>query len=252
MAGESERSQPQRATEGRPAATVVQKLLGEAIGTFLVTATAIGVDVFYYTHGNIDSSSRWLARGFATAAVIYALSELSGAHIDPAITIGFFLRRVFPPKMAVGYIGAQFLGAFAAAAIWLALVGPYALRFGTSHPGHAFSGIAAAGTETVLTFAVMFVILTTAEQEATVGKQAALAVGFTVAACGFAAGPISGASMNPARTIAPQLLTGEYGNIWIYAVGPVLGAALAVAAHFTVSGPPSRALRHAARGRHQT
>jgi hypothetical protein len=82
----------------------------------------------------------------------------------------------------------------------------------------------------VLTFAVMLVILMTAQEQAAVGKQAALAVGFVVAACGFAAGPISGASMNPARTIAPQLVAGAFGNVWIYIAGPLIGAALAVGA----------------------
>jgi aquaporin Z len=182
------------------------------MGTFFVTATAIGVDIFYYTGEHIDFASRWLARGFITAAAIYAFSEISGAHINPAVTVGFVLRRIFPPAMAAGQVVATI-------------------------------------AEAILTFAVMLVILMTAQEQPAVGKQAALAVGFVVAACGFAAGPISGASMNPARTIAPQLLAGTFGNIWIYVAGPLAGAALAVGAHSWLSGPPSKGARKAARGR---
>ncbi|MFY9662945.1 MAG: aquaporin [Candidatus Cybelea sp.] len=228
--------------------SVAQKLGAEALGTFLLTATAIGVDVFYYTGDHVDYVSRWLARGFVTAAVIYAFAETSGAHVNPAVTIGFALRRIFPPALAVAYIVAQFAGSFVAAAIFLSLVGPH-LALGASHPGPHFSQLVAAVTEMVLTFAVVLVILMTAQEQPAVGKQAALAVGFIVAACGFAAGPISGASMNPARTIAPQLLVGAFANVWIYVAGPLAGAALAVGAHALLSGPPSRGARKAATGK---
>ncbi len=207
------------------------------------------MDVFYYTQGNIDYASRWLARGLVTSAVIYAFSETSGAHADPAVTIGFLLRRVFPMPLALAYICAQFVGAFAAAALWLALVGPSRLALGASHPGSHFSAIVAASAEVVATFALMLTILMTAQEEGVVGQQAAVAVGFMVAACGFVAGPISGASMNPARTIAPQLLAGAFSNMWIYVVGPLLGAALAVGVHALICGPPSRGELKAARGK---
>jgi aquaporin Z len=227
----------------------VRRLGAEAVGTFLVTATAIGVDVFYYTQGNIDYSSRWLARGFVTSAVIYAFSETSGAHVDPAVTIGFLVRRVFPLSLTAAYIVAQFAGAFAAAAMWLLLVGKDKLMLGASHPGAQFSAGVATVTEAIVTFALMLTILMTAQQEASIGKQAALAVGFMVAVCGFVAGPISGASMNPARTIAPQILSGQFANIWIYAVGPIAGAIIAVVVHALLSGRPTTGERKAARGK---
>jgi aquaporin Z len=226
----------------------LQKAGAEFLGTFLITATAIGVDSFYYLRGDIDYSSRWLARGLITAAVIYAFSKTSGAHVDPAVTIGFAARGVFPVRLAVLYIAAQFAGAFAAAAMWRVFEGPAALALGASHPGVGFSNTTAAITEVVVTFALMLVILMTAQEKASVGKQAALAVGFTVAACGFAAGPISGASMNPARTFAPQLLSGHVESAWAYIVGPVVGALLAVAAHAFMSGRPSPDEARAARG----
>jgi aquaporin Z len=228
-----------------------QKLAAELFGTFLVTATAIGVDVFYFTHGNIDYASRWLARGLVTAAVIYAFSETSGAHVDPAVTIGFLARGVFPAGLAGLYIVAQFAGGFAAAALWLWLVGPATLALGASHPGIGFSSATAAVTEFTLTLALMLVILMTSQEQASVGKQAALAVGFMVASCGFAAGPISGASMNPARTLAPQILSGHFENVWVYLIGPTVGALLAVPAQALISGRPSRAQSKAAGGNHR-
>lgn len=196
--------------------------------------------------------SRWLARGFVASAVIYAFGETSGAHADPAVTIGFWLRRVFPGRMAVAYIAAQFAGALVAAALWLLLVGHATLALGASHPGPHVSAPTAALTEVGATFALMLVILMTAQDRAAIGRQSALAVGFIIAACGFAIGPISGASMNPARTLAPQLLAGTIGAGWIYVVGPIAGAAMAVGVHALISGTPSEGEKKAARGRVHT
>jgi aquaporin Z len=124
------------------------------------------------------------------------------------VTFGFALRGVFPWPRAAAYVVAQFVGAFAAAGLAFALYGGL-LGLGASHPGPGFSSGVAVACECVLTAMTMFVILATAREEAVVGKDAALAIGFTIAACGFCAGAISGASMNPARTIAPQLLAEE-------------------------------------------
>lgn len=226
-----------------------RRLGAEAVGTFIVTLTATSVDILYYTGHHVDYVSRWLARGFATAVAIYALGEISGAHIDPAVTIGFALRRVLAPALIVPYIVAQFAGGFAAAALASTIAGVRALPLGASHPGPGFSHVAAAVCEVVLTFIVMLTILMTARDKAAIGRQAALAVGFSVAVCGFFGGPISGASMNPARSIPPQILGGTLDIVWIYAVGPVLGAALAVGVHWLLSGPPSRPEREVATGR---
>jgi aquaporin Z len=237
------------AVEPRVASTA-QRLVAEALGAFFVTATAIGVDVFYYSQGNIDYASRWLARGLITAAVIYAFADTSGAHVNPAVTLGFLLRRVFPLPMASAYIAAQLTGAFVAAAMWRLVVDGPTFALGASHPGLHVAAATAAVAELVLTFTLMLVILMTAQDDASVGKQAAVAVGFTVAACGFVAGPLSGASMNPARTIAPQILSGQFEHIWIYVAGPAAGAAVAVAVHFLLCGGPSEGERRAARGKH--
>jgi aquaporin Z len=228
--------------------SLAQKLGAEAIGTFLITLTATSVDILYYTGHHVDYVSRWLARGFMTAVVVYAFSEVSGAHADPAITLAFAMRRVFSPLLILPYWLAQFVGAFAAAGLLAALFGRPSLRLGASHPGPAFNQLDAVLCEIVLTFILMITILMTGHEKAKIGKQSALAVGFAVAACGFFAGPISGASMNPARSIAPQLLGGRYDIAWIYAVGPVVGAALAVFAHRLICGLPNLAERETAAG----
>ncbi len=226
-----------------------QKLAAEAVGTFLVTATAIGVDIFYYTQGNVDYSSRWLARGLSVAAIIYAFSEISGAHVNPAVTLGFVFRRVFPIGVASAYIAAQFAGALIASAMFLTVFGAQTLALGASHPAPHVSPLLAAAAELVLTFALVLIILMTAEEKPAVGANAALAVGFAVAACGFVGGPLSGASMNPARTIAPQMLSLQFQNIWMYAVGPLAGTALAVSLHAFICGRPSPAEIRAAKGK---
>jgi aquaporin Z len=230
------------------AATTLQCLGAEVAGTFLVTLTATSVDILYYTGHHVDFVSRWLARGFATAVAIYAFGEISGAHIDPAVTIGFALRRIFEWRLVIPYVVAQFAGAFGAAALLAALFGRHALPLGASHPGHGFTQLEAVLCEVVLTFIVMLTILTTAHDKAKLGRQAAIAVGLSVATCGFLGGPISGASMNPARSIAPQILGGEIGISWIYAVGPILGAAIAVGVHRLLCGEPTPPEREAAKG----
>ncbi|HEY5426388.1 MAG TPA: aquaporin [Candidatus Tumulicola sp.] len=224
-----------------------QRLCAEAAGTFMVTVVAIGVDILYFTGHQVEDVSRWLARGFVAAAAIFAFSAISGAHLNPAVTFGFALRGVFPWSRAGAYAVAQFAGAFGATGLAYLLYGPL-LKFGASHPGPGFGAGVAATCECVLTAMTMLVILATAREEAVVGKDAALAIGFSIAACGFCAGAISGASMNPARTVPPQLLSGQVSLVWIYVIGPLAGAAIGVGAHWLTFGGPKRAERKAARG----
>ncbi len=225
----------------------LRKIGAEFVGTFFATLVPTSVDVIYYTDGHMEDVSRWLARGFITIAVIYALSGVSGAHIDPAVSLGFFARRVMSMRQLLYYWIAQFAGAFAAAGLALALWG-HLMVLGASHPSAKYTDVQAFLTEIILTFLVMLVILGCAEQEAVVGKQAALAVGLSVAACGFFAGHISGASMNPARSIAPQILGGAYHLVWIYLAGPCIGAVLAAGAAWLLLGAPDEGEAKAARG----
>lgn len=238
--------------EQRPRHSLGQKVSAELVGTFFATLVPTVVDILYYMGPHIgvhmNDVSRWLARGFITTAMIYTFSDISGAHIDPAVSLGFALRGVLAWKRLVGYWIAQFAGGFGAAYLAKALFGN-AVVLGASHPGPHFTHLQAFLCEIVLTFLLMLVILATAEEEATIGKQAAIAVGLTVAACGFFAGPISGASMNPGRSIPPQIAGGAFDIIWIYALGPCVGAALAAAGCGFFFGSPDEGERKAGEGR---
>lgn len=224
-----------------------QKMGVEFLGTFFLTLVATGVDIGYYSGSHVDYVSRWLARGFIATAMIYALSGISGAHMDPAISLGFAVRRAMPVAQMLWYWAAQLAGGFAAAGLAMALW-KSDLGLGASHPGPQYTQFDALVAEVVLTFLLMIVILACANDESAVGRQAALAVGLTIAASGFFAGPVSGASMNPARSIPPQLLAGMSGLSWIYAVGPCAGAALAAAAMQFLSPRPPAGERKAAQG----
>jgi aquaporin Z len=213
----------------------------------MITGAAISVDVLYFTGGRVEDVSRWLARGLITTAVVYAFTGVSGAHANPVVTIAFALRRVFPARQTLPYIAAQFAGAFAAALLLWLLFGSH-LALGASRPGPGFLPLAAMLCEIALTFTFTIVILMTAHESAAVGRQAAIAIGFVVAACGFAGGGISGASMNPARSLAAQVVGGTTSVSWVYVVGPLLGAVLAVVAHALLAGKPTDEERRAAKG----
>jgi aquaporin Z len=163
------------------------------------------------------------------------------------VSLAFAARRVFEPVRVGAYIVAQFAGAGAAAALAYAVWGKE-LALGASHPSPGVSPVVALGAEVVATLLLVIVILATADQGAAVGKQAAIAVGLAIAACGFAFGPLSGASMNPARSLAPQALAGSFGIMWIYVAGPLIGALLAVWLASVVLGPPTAEEGKEARG----
>jgi glycerol uptake facilitator-like aquaporin len=223
-----------------------QKLLAECLGTFAVTFGAMSVDIAYFSGDDVGNVSRWLARGFITAAAIYTLSEISGAHFNPVVTLAFLLRRSMPLALGGYYLVAQIAGAFgASASTWLLFGNRFGL--GASHPGRGVSGLTAVCIEMVLTAIVLVNVLITAN-EAVVGKDVALAVGFSIAACGLFGGRFSGASMNPARSIVPQLLSGQADLAWIYVVGPVGGTLLAVATAYLLCGSPSAHEAKAAHG----
>src|SRR5947209_2094688 len=214
-----------------------QKLLAEFAGTFFLTFVAAGADVIDAGFGGvIGHVARYLAPGLLVLAMIYALSGISGAHINPAVTLGFVLRKCFPAAMAVWYWIAQFAGAIVAAFVLRFFFGPLIMR-GANGPGPTMSNAQALGFEAILTLLLVTVILLTSEQKPVVGKNAALAVGFTVALCGLFSSPVSGASMNPARSLGPALVSGDMHFAWIYLVGPFAGACLAVLLAYALLGP---------------
>jgi MIP family channel proteins len=176
------------------------------------------------SNGQITHVGVGLVFGLIVAVMIYATGHLSGAHLNPAVTLGFVLARHFPPRRLAGYWLAQLLGALAAIGCLRLLLGDVA-HLGATLPAGTGGAWQAFGLEVVLTFFLMFVIMAVATDTRAVGQAAALAIGATVGLEALFAGPISGASMNPARSLAPALISGTWTNQWVYLLAPLLGAA---------------------------
>lgn len=196
--------------------------LAELIGTFaLVFAGTGAITIDAHTGGAVGHVAIGATFGLVVMAMIYAIGHVSGAHINPAVTLAFALTRHFAWRLVPLYITAQLLGAVLASV---------ALRvmFGTSGTLGATLPADGAGQslllEAILTFLLMFVIMAVATDVRAVGQAAALAIGGTVALEALFAGPISGASMNPARSLAPALVSWTWDSQWLYVVGPVVGA----------------------------
>ena len=236
-----------KATSSGP--TEWQRLGAEFIGTFLLTFTAAGADaVEYASNGTIGHVARYAAPGLLVMAMIWSLSGISGAHINPAVTVGFLAHRSFPIIRIPGYLIAQCIGAIAAAGLLYVIVGAD-LSHGVNKPTAPFTDWSGFITEIVLTFILVFTILSTAEQEAVVGKNVALAVGGIIILCGFAFSPLSGASMNPARSLGPAIVAGEFTHLWIYLTAPFVGALIAAGAVRLLLGDTSVKAREAAAGK---
>jgi aquaporin Z len=182
----------------------------------------------------------------AVSAVIYFMGAVSGAHINPAVTLAFAARGNFPWARVPGYLIAQIVGGLAAAYFLRVLVGNTG-ELGASLPAHV-SIAAALALEVVLTAGLVNTILGTASGARNIGPNGALAVGFYVALSGIWAGPLEGASMNPIRSLAPDLVRGDLSTTWIYVVGPLIGAAIAVGLEWILKGPPTKEGALAAQG----
>lgn len=199
-----------------------RRALAELIGTFgLVFAGAGAITINIVTGGAIGHVGIGLTFGLIVMAMIYATGHVSGAHLNPAVTLGFCLARHFPLRQAPVYIAAQLAGGLLAA---LALRGMFGNvgTLGTTLPrGGAGQSLV---LEFILTFFLMFVIMAVATDVRAVGQAAAIAIGGTVGLEALFAGPISGASMNPARSLAPALVSGTWDAQWLYVLGPVTGA----------------------------
>jgi aquaporin NIP len=171
-------------------------------------------------------------------AMVYATGHLSGAHLNPAVTLAFTLTRHLPARDAASYIGAQLLGAIAAATLLLAIWPSEPAALGTTLPtvaaGSAFA------YEAILSAFLMFTIMAVATDTRAVGAGAAIAIGGVVGLDALFGGPITGASMNPARSLAPALLSGTFQDLWIYLTAPLLGAAAGALAYQAVRGGSAR------------
>lgn len=209
-------------TSSLDTARLVQKLGAEAVGTFaLVFAGCGAVMVDTLTGGTITHVGVGLAFGLVIMVMIYATGHISGAHFNPAVTIAFAITGRFPTREVVPYVVSQCLAAILAAYTLQAILGDVAMVGATVPSGEVVQSFA---LEIVLTFFLMFVIIAVASDSRAVGQMAGLAIGGTVALAALFGGPISGASMNPARSLGPALASGELGLLWIYLVAPIVGA----------------------------
>ena len=225
-----------------------RRLLAELGGTFfLVLAAAGGGVVNAVSHGQVGRTAAVTAPGIMVLALIYTIGEASGAHLNPAVTVAFAARGHFPWQRVPGYLVAQLCGAVLAAGLLRALFGS-ADRFGGTFPGRGIATSSALVIEIVLTFGLVTVILGTASGARNVGHNAAIAVGGYVALAGLWASPVSGASMNPARSLGPALVSGDLHVAWLYVAGPVVGGLIAVALAWALRGPGSAAADLAAQG----
>jgi aquaporin Z len=180
-------------------------------------------------------------------ALIYAWGPLSGLHINPAVTFAFTARRVFPPRWALPYWAAQFAGAIGAALLLQAMFGDVSAggNYPIAKPGGDWRSFI---MEIILTAILVSVILHTATGGRSIGHNAAIAVGSTVALLGLFASPISGASMNPARTLGPGIVGADLTGWWVYVFGDLIGAAIAVMIIILVRGLPDKEETEAAEG----
>src|SRR5450755_875816 len=200
--------------------------LAEGIGTFgLVFAGCGAIMIDGISHGQITHVGVGLVFGLIITVMIYAFGHISGAHLNPAVTLAFVLVRHFPLKRLIGYWMAQLAGAILAAACLRFLLGNVA-HLGATIPAGDGGAWQSFGLEVLLTFFLMLVIMAMATDTRAVGQSAALAIGATVGLEALFAGPISGASMNPARSLAPALLSGTWIGQWVYLLAPLLGAVL--------------------------
>ncbi len=208
----------------------------EAIGTFALVTAGCGAIITNTVHpGSLGGVGISLVFGLVIMVMIYAGGHLSGAHYNPSVTVAFTLARHFPLRDALAYIAAQLAGASTAALLLLAAWPGKPAHLGATLP--SVNTTTALSYEIVLTAFLMFVITAVATDTRAVGAAAAIAIGGTVGLDALFGGPITGASMNPARSFGPALASGTWHDLWIYLAGPLIGAAIGVFAYQLVRQP---------------
>jgi aquaporin Z len=213
-----------------------RRLISEAIGTFFLVLAAAGGGMMGHAFPNvITHTDAVVAPALTVMAIILFMGKVSGAHLNPAVSIAFALRRDFPWKRVPGYIVVQLAGA-TVAALFLHAVINVSATYGSNYPAASYSAGAAFWMEFILTAGLVSVILGTASGAQNVGLFGAFGVGGYIALAGLWGSPISGASMNPARTFGPDLVGGKFSHYFVYVAGPIAGAAVAVFVAFVLRG----------------
>ena len=217
---------------------LVRRAVAEALAAFALVFAGCGAIVTNAEHdGALGAVGVSLVFGLIIMVMVYATGHLSGAHINPAVTIAFTLTRHFPARDAVAYIAAQLAGASAGAVLLLAAWSDKPADLGATVPS---VGVGTAFLyEVALTAFLMFVITAVATDTRAVGAAAAIAIGGTVGLDALFGGPVTGASMNPARSFGPALASGEWTDFWIYVAGPIVGASVGAVAYQFVRGESS-------------
>jgi len=225
-----------------------RRIFAEAWGTFLLVLVAAGGGIVATKSGGaVTLGMEVVAPGLMVMVIIYFMGTVSGAHLNPAVTLAFAVRRNFPWRRVPGYVLAQMFGGVAAALFLHAMFGTVG-ALGATLPGSAISNGTALAIEVVLTAGLVNTILGTASGARNIGTNGAIAVGGYIVLAGLWAAPISGASMNPVRSFAPDLIRGDLSMTWIYVVGPMLGALIGVAFEWILKGEPTAAGTLAAQG----
>jgi aquaporin Z len=211
-----------------------RRLFSELFGTFLLVFVAAGGGLLH-AQGQISLASAVVAPGLMVMAIILFMGAVSGAHLNPVVSLAFAMRGDFPWLRVPGYIIVQLLGATLAALFLLAVFGDVG-HLGATLPGPGYANWQALLMEVALTAGLVSVILGTASAAQNVGAIAAVAVGGYIALAGLWAAPVSGVSMNPARSFGPALVDGDFSSYWVYVVGPLAGALIAVGFAYILRG----------------
>jgi aquaporin NIP len=205
--------------------SLARRCLAEALATFaLVFAGCGAIVVDSERGGSLGAIGIAAAFGLVIMAMIYATGHLSGAHVNPAVTLAFSALRHFPGREALAYVPAQLAGGIGGALVLRAVWDGEPAELGATHPADGIGSAAALTYELALTAILMFVIMAVATDTRAVGAAAAIAIGGTVALDSLFGGGVTGASMNPARSLGPALAAWSWTDIWIYVVGPLTGA----------------------------
>ena len=221
-----------------------RRLFSELLGTFMLVLVAAGGGILH-GKGQISLTAAVVAPGLMVAAIILFMGAVSGAHLNPAVSLAFAVRGDFPWRRVPGYIIVQLLGATLACLFLLAVFGNVE-HLGATLPGPGYADWQAFLMEIVLTAGLLSVILGTASGAQNVGALGALGVGGYIALAGLWAAPVSGASMNPARSFGPALVSGDWTAYWVYVAGPLIGATIAIGCAIILRGRGGDAISHAA------